>query len=58
VSHDLGLFREPVSLMTSDQSERHQRFQRKKLPDCRFMSLVGNFKFNYFAAQMTTHGAA
>jgi hypothetical protein len=22
------------------------------------MSLVGNCKFNYFAAQMTTHGAA
>ena len=26
--------------------------------DLRFMSLVGNCKFNYFAAQMTTHGAA
>ncbi|SRR6266849_3987425 len=29
-----------------------------KSPDSWFMSLVGNCKFNYFVAQMTTHGAA
>ena len=26
--------------------------------DLRFMSFVGNCKFNYFAAQMTTHETA
>jgi RNase P subunit RPR2 len=39
---------------------RDQRNCRNKGSDTqlRIMSLVGNCKFNYFVAQMTTHGAA
>jgi len=47
-----------VSVLKANTAEAEMCGSPYANSDLWFMSLVGNCKFNYFAAQMTTHGAA